>query len=94
MWAVPYPLLLRDTVEDVQLACEQAQQSSNRVDRMLTDSERGAIWLRRDAQRELAYAGVEGPGMLWGSNPMAQPPVPRSVPAYSVYGCITLQLEA
>lgn len=77
LWAVPYPLLLRNSVEDVHAACELAQQSSNMVDRMLTDSQRGASWLRREVQRELKYAEVEGPGSLWGSTPMTQNPVPR-----------------
>lgn len=49
------------------------------VDRMLTDSQRGASWLRREVQRELKYAEVEGPGSLWGSTPMTQNPVPRWV---------------
>ena len=44
---------------------------------MLTDSQRGASWLRREVQRELKYAEVEGPGSLWGSTPMTQNPVPR-----------------
>lgn len=80
LWAVPYPLMLRNSVEDVQAACELAHHSSNMVDRMLTESQRGAMWLRRDVQRELKYAEVEGAGMLWGTGPMAQPPVPRLVP--------------
>jgi len=46
---------------------------------MLTDSQRGVSWLRREVQRELKYAEVEGPGSLWGSTPMAQNPVPRWV---------------
>ena len=69
--------MLRNSVEDVQAACELAHQSSNMVDRMLTDAQRGARWLRRDVQRELEYAEVEGPGGLWGSDTMAQSPVPR-----------------
>ncbi|DBA99100.1 TPA: hypothetical protein ACH3X1_014234 [Trebouxia sp. C0004] len=77
LWAVPYPLMLRNSVEDVHAACELAQHSSNMVDRMLTDSQRGASWLRREVQRELKYAEVEGPGSLWGSTPMTQNPVPR-----------------
>jgi hypothetical protein len=71
--------MLRNSVEDVQAACELAQDSSNMVDRMLTDSQRGASWLRREVQRELKYAEVEGPGSLWGSTPMTQNPVPRWV---------------
>ncbi len=71
--------MLRNSVEDVHAACELAQHSSNMVDRMLTDSQRGVSWLRREVQRELKYAEVEGPGSLWGSTPMAQNPVPRWV---------------
>ena len=77
VWAVPYSLLLRNKVEDIQAACELTQQSTNTVERMLSEFDREAATLRRDVQRELKYAEVEGPGLLWGSNPMAQPPPPR-----------------
>ena len=70
-------------MEDIQAACELMQQSTNSVERMLSEFEREAATLRRDVQRELVYAEVEGPGLLWGSNPMAQPPTPRSAHACS-----------
>ena len=81
VWAVPHSLLLRSKAEDIQAACELAHQPTTIVDRLLTDFERQAATLRRDVQRELDYAQVEGSGLLWGDNPMAQPPTPRCAPS-------------
>ncbi|KAL3156643.1 hypothetical protein ABBQ38_000926 [Trebouxia sp. C0009 RCD-2024] len=77
VWAVPHSLLLRSKAEDIQAACELAHQPTTVVDRLLHDFERDGATLRRDVQRELDYGQVEGPGLLWGSHPMEQPPTPR-----------------
>ena len=80
IWAVPHSLLLRSKAEDIQAACELAHRPTTVVDRLLNDFEREAATLRRDVQRELDYGEVEGAGLLWGSNPMEQPPTPRQAP--------------
>lgn len=77
VWAVPHSLLLRSKAEDIQAACELAHQPTTVVDRLLQDFERDGATLRRDVQRELDYGQVEGPGLLWGSDSMEQPPTPR-----------------
>ena len=83
VWAVPHSLLLRSKAEDIQAACELAHKPTTVVDRLLNDFEREAATLRRDVQRELEYGEVEGAGLLWGSNPMGQPPTPRQAPVLS-----------
>ena len=90
VWAVPHSLLLRSKAEDIQAACELAHKPTTVVDRLLNDFEREAATLRRDVQRELDYGEVEGAGLLWGSNPMEQPPTPRQGPSPQLTASVLL----
>lgn len=76
---MPHALLLRDTVEHVQAACEMALAPVNAVHRTLTEAEQNVTELRQAVDQMLLYAEVEGAGSLWGYDTamMHQPPPPR-----------------
>ena len=79
LWAVPHALLLRDTVEQAQAACEMALAPVNAVHRTLSETDRNVTELRQAVQQMLQYAQVEGAGSMWGydNSMMQQPPPPR-----------------
>ena len=77
VWSVPLHFLLRNSVEDMALACEESIEVTNFRDEDLNDHQKLAPRIRQEVQMELEYAGVEHAGALWGAGYKGNSPVAR-----------------
>lgn len=77
VWALPYGAALLGSCEEITEAVDAAATAASRVWRVRTPQERGRSEVLALAQRELAFAGVQGVGGAWGGDASTPAPAPR-----------------